>query len=215
MSDTTMRAAFMAAYADMANPKKNASNPAFKSKYANLEELLNVTRPVLAANGFALVQQPVNDQEYVGVRTKLLHTGGEEMDFGTILTPLSKHDAQGVGSAITYCRRYAIAAVFGLAQEDDDGNAASQQSYGRRVSTLQKLATDKQKAAMFAAAKANGWSNDLIKAHLVLAYGVEKTDDLKMDDASEAIDWFKANKPKEIPQDAPMEPNLAPEPIEF
>ena len=129
MADKTMHEAFAEAYAEMNNPKKNANNPAFRSKYANLEELLNVTRPVLAAEGFSLIQEPVNevvDGIYtIGVHTSLHHRSGESLDFGFYSVPVAKMDAQGAGSAITYCRRYAIAAIFGLAQEDDDGNAAS------------------------------------------------------------------------------------------
>lgn len=125
MADKTMHEAFAEAYAEMNNPKKNANNPAFRSKYANLEELLNVTRPVLAAEGFSLIQEPVSEPGCVGVHTSLHHRSGDSLDFGFYVVPLAKMDAQGAGSAITYCRRYAIAAIFGLAQEDDDGNAAS------------------------------------------------------------------------------------------
>lgn len=125
MSDKMMHAAFAEAYAALENPRKNASNPAFKSKYANLEEMLNVTRPVLAAEGFCLVQEPVSDEGRVGVRTRVIYRDGESIDFGAYTVSLAKNDPQGAGSAITYCRRYAIAAIFGLAQEDDDGNDAS------------------------------------------------------------------------------------------
>lgn len=120
----TLAGAFLEAQAEMENPKKNANNPAFKSKYANLEELIAVTKPVLNALGLALVQEPVSDENGVGVRTRIIGHG-EEMDFGAYTVPLAKRDAQGAGSAITYCRRYALASIFALAQEDDDGHAAS------------------------------------------------------------------------------------------
>jgi hypothetical protein len=109
----------------MANPKKNATNPAFRSKYANLEELLAQTRPILAAVDLALVQEPVSEDGSIGVHSYLVHKSGETLDFGHYTVPLAKHDAQGAGSVLTYTRRYAIAAIFGLAQEDDDGEAAS------------------------------------------------------------------------------------------
>lgn len=125
MSDKSIYQAFIEAYAEMTNPKKNANNPAFRSKYANLEELLNVTRPILAAVSLALVQEPVSEDGRIGVHSYLVYTTGERMDFGNYTVRLQKDDAQGAGSAITYTRRYAIAAIFGLAQEDDDGNAAS------------------------------------------------------------------------------------------
>ena len=138
----TVAAKLHEAYSEMCNPKKNASNPAFKSKYANLEELLNVTRPILSAAGFALIQEPVSEDGRIGVHTRLLHTSGESIDFGAYTVPLAKNDAQGAGSAITYTRRYALAAIFGLAQEDDDGNAAVRRepSDSERLATITALA---------------------------------------------------------------------------
>jgi hypothetical protein len=126
MPDKTMHVAFAEAYAEIDNPKKNATNPAFRSKYANLEEMLNVTRPVLSAEGFSIVQEPVSDGDHIGVHTRLMHKSGDEIDFGSFTVPLAKLDAQGAGSALTYCRRYAISSIFGLAQEDDDGNKAAE-----------------------------------------------------------------------------------------
>ena len=126
MTDTPAKfwTAFDAAYAEMCNPKKNATNPAFRSGYANLEEMLAVTKPVLTSHGLALVQEVVSEDGGVGVHTFLIGHGHRE-SFGLFVVPLAKKDAQGAGSAITYSRRYAIGALFGLAQEDDDGNAAS------------------------------------------------------------------------------------------
>lgn len=131
MAERTIHQAFIEAYADMSNPKKNAANPAFRSKYANLEELLAQTRPILAAVELALVQEPVSDDGRIGVHSYVVHSSGAGIDFGHYTVPLAKHDAQGAGSALTYTRRYAIAAIFGLAQEDDDGNAASKPQAAR------------------------------------------------------------------------------------
>jgi len=133
MSDRSIHQAFIEAYSEMTNPKKNANNPAFRSKYANLEELLAQTRPILAAVELALVQEPVSDDGRIGVHSYLVYTTGERMDFGNYTVRLQKDDAQGAGSAITYTRRYAIAAIFGLAQEDDDGNAASKPQAARET----------------------------------------------------------------------------------
>jgi hypothetical protein len=125
-----MYAKFIEAYSEMPDPKKNAENPAFKRNgkpmgYADLEAFLDVAKPILIACGFALVQQPVSDGDRVGVHTRLLFVTGDEMDFGEFTVALSKPDPQGAGGAITYCRRYAVAAIFGLAQEDDDANGVS------------------------------------------------------------------------------------------
>ena len=147
MAERTIHQAFIEAYADMSNPKKNAANPAFRSKYANLEELLAQTRPILAAVELALVQEPVSEEGRSGVHTYLKYKTDETLDFGRYTVPLSKHDAQGAGSAITYCRRYAIAAIFGLAQEDDDGNAASKPQ-AKRETKAQAAPESKTQAAV-------------------------------------------------------------------
>lgn len=183
----TMHEAFVEAYADMLNPKKNASNPAFKSKYANLEELLNVTRPILAALGFALVQEPVNDSERSGVHTKLIYKTGAAIDFGAYTVPLTKHDAQGAGSAITYCRRYAIASIFGLAQEDDDGNSASSRSSSASAPAPK---AELRINAVWGKAKALGWNADDLAAWISEKSGgkISHPDQMNAASLSSALD---------------------------
>lgn len=111
--------------AEAENASKNAKNPHFRSTYADLAEVINTVRPVLAKHGLSFIQSPSFESGVVSVETMLLHESGEFIS-GTVSAPVSKQDAQGVGSAITYCRRYGLAAMCGIAQEDDDGNAASQ-----------------------------------------------------------------------------------------
>jgi hypothetical protein len=108
---------------ELENASKNAANPHFKSKYADLAEVLNTVRPVFAKYGLSVSQFPSFCDGLVTVRTVLLHKSGQWMA-GDASAPVTKLDAQGVGSAITYLRRYSLAAVAGVAQEDDDGNAA-------------------------------------------------------------------------------------------
>lgn len=108
---------------DVENASKSSVNPHFKSKYADLAELLNTVRPVLSANGLAIIQMPSFDGGVASVETVLTHSSGEYVS-NTCSAPVSKQDAQGVGSAITYLRRYSLAAFCGIAQEDDDANHA-------------------------------------------------------------------------------------------
>lgn len=111
------------------NASKNKNHPQFRAKYADLAEILNTVRPVLSKNGLSVIQAPSfipgNNAEkgLVTVETVILHTSGEFIS-SKISAPISKNDAQGVGSAITYCRKYGLSAMLGIAQEDDDGNAA-------------------------------------------------------------------------------------------
>lgn len=116
--------ALAAAQAEIENVTKDKTNPAFKSQYATLAAVLDVCRPVLSKHGIALIQSPGNDGNAVTLTTTLAHESGEYMSSTVGVVP-GKFDAQGLGSAVTYLRRYALAAICGVAQEDDDGNAAS------------------------------------------------------------------------------------------
>ena len=104
---------------------KDATNPAFRSKYADLGAVWEAVKPALQANGFAVVQSPNFEGDNMYLETTLLHVSGERMTGRYPLRP-TKPDPQGFGSAITYARRYSISAMLGVvADEDDDGNAAS------------------------------------------------------------------------------------------
>jgi hypothetical protein len=104
--------------------KKAATNPAFKSKYADLAHVVEGVIPALNAAGVAVLQSPSYDGDMVSVSTVLLHDSGSSVTSTLALRP-TKSDPQGIGSAITYGRRYALLAMTGSAPEDDDGNAAS------------------------------------------------------------------------------------------
>ena len=123
-SIASLAAALAKAQGEMENASKNSQNPHFKSKYADLAEILNTVRPVLSKHGLAVTQFPAFESGTAHVETILTHASGEWMS-GTCSAPVQKSDPQGVGSALTYLRRYSLAAVCGLAQEDDDANAAS------------------------------------------------------------------------------------------
>jgi hypothetical protein len=105
---------------------KDTANSFLKSKYADLNSVWDSCRDLLADNDLAVTQ--LNDVSETGVivETVLMHSSGEWIS-GRMYLPLTKHDAQGVGSALTYGRRYGLAAIIGIiADDDDDGQAASQ-----------------------------------------------------------------------------------------
>lgn len=113
------------AQAEMSGAKKGANNPFFKSKYADLNAVVDAVRIPFSENGLSYSQFPIMEDNKVGVETILMHESGEWMS--SILTlPMTKQDPQAAGSAITYARRYALQAIAGIPAEDDDGNAASQ-----------------------------------------------------------------------------------------
>jgi hypothetical protein len=104
---------------------KDSANPFFKSKYADLESVWDSCRTLLSDNGLSVIQFP---GEYfdgtMSLTTILAHASGEWMS-QQMSVPVTKPDAQGAGSALSYMRRYALSAVVGVVQADDDGNAAS------------------------------------------------------------------------------------------
>lgn len=122
--------ALAAAQAEIENVTKDAKNTFFKtadgkaSTYATLAAVLDEVRPILAKNEIAVIQMPGNDGELVTVTTTFMHASGEFITSTVAVRPM-KGDAQALGASVTYLRRFALAAMCGVAQEDDDGNAAS------------------------------------------------------------------------------------------
>lgn len=114
------------AQAEMNNPAKDSINPHFKSRYADLAAVLDAIKPVLLRHGLSVMQFPCELEESAALTTLLVHAAsGEWIETCIKLRPV-KADPQGVGSALTYMRRYCLQAVAGVtAEEDDDGNAAT------------------------------------------------------------------------------------------
>lgn len=104
---------------------KDSANPFFKSKYADLSSVVEAIRAPLATNGLSYVQVVHDAEGGAKIETLILHSSGEWLSCGAVSVPVSKADAQGFGSAMTYARRYSLSAAFGVAPEDDDGNAAT------------------------------------------------------------------------------------------
>lgn len=126
MSNTVgeLAKALAAAQAELEPAKKEAVNPHFRSKYADLSACWDAVRAPLARHGLAVSQLPSLDGDVVRLTTMLLHTSGEFIGSDAAVR-LAKHDAPSVGSALTYLRRYSLSAIVGLASaEDDDGVAA-------------------------------------------------------------------------------------------
>lgn len=120
--------ALVSARAEMAAPKKTSSNPAFRSKFADLAAILDAVEPALTKHGLAVTQSmrpsPMRAEGTLLLDTTLWHVSGESIVSTAELHP-EKATLQGLGSAITYLRRYQLQALLCLAAEDDDGNAAS------------------------------------------------------------------------------------------
>lgn len=103
---------------------KDSTNPHLRSKYADLASVWDACRAALTANGIAVIQCPRSDGTKVEVETILLHESGQSIESSLTLIPV-KNDPQGIGSCITYARRYGLASMVGVTAEDDDGAEAS------------------------------------------------------------------------------------------
>jgi len=116
--------ALVAAQAKITFATKDSTNPHFKNRYADLQSVIEAIKGPLNENGIAFIQTPSKSEAgLLSLTTMLIHTSGQFiMDTATI--PLPKNDPQGYGSALTYGRRYGLAAICGLFQADDDGEAA-------------------------------------------------------------------------------------------
>jgi hypothetical protein len=126
---------------------KTSDNPFFKSKYASLPDVVMHTTPILSKNGLAVMQfVTYDDMGNDALITYLTHVSGEYIAY-TMKLHLPKQDPQGQGSAITYARRYSYQAALGLvADEDDDGNAASKPTQQRQVTESKPSAPSKTPA---------------------------------------------------------------------
>lgn len=159
----TIAAALSAAQMEMGKALKSASNPHFKSKYADLASVMDACLPALNSHGIAVIQPTTDDENGRYVETILIHGAtGQELRCRVPLI-VQKNDMQGYGSAVTYARRYGLMSMAGIAPEDDDGNAAakaapsvhpaSQMSWAETItSELPETATPREKAEAIAQA---------------------------------------------------------------
>lgn len=114
------------AQAEAENATKGSTNPHLKNRYADLGAVLEVAKPVLAANGLAVVTVPSCSEANgdSAFTTTLCHSSGESMAFAFTIPYGAKRDPQGLGGTLTYARRYCLAAWLNLWAEDDDGETA-------------------------------------------------------------------------------------------
>lgn len=127
---------------------KSAENPFFKSSYADLSSIIMHITPHLNQNGLVVVQtgsevdeNSVAWQKCTKVTTRLMHTSGEWIE-DSVLIPMGKVDAQGMGSAFTYGRRYGLQALLNLPAVDDDGEASAPRNVVSQVKDLSTWCAD-------------------------------------------------------------------------
>ena len=178
------------AQADMSGAKKSSNNPFFKSKYADLKEVIECVKEPFADNGLSFVQFPISNDGFAGVETVIMHSSGEWIS-NEYMLKVSKNDPQGIGSAITYARRYALQAACGVPSEDDDGESAMGRSPKQKKSPEPKPEPKQTKAeAIELLAAAEDFSK------LVGAWNKVSKDNKKNED----VLGFKETRKKELEQ---------------
>ena len=170
--------AFVQAQKEFNPALKSATNPHFKSKYADLAACVEAVIDALNNHGIALMQLNHESQGGVTVETMFIHESGETLSSGKLFVPASKQDPQGFGSALTYARRYSLMAACGIAPEDDDGNASRKapQDASVAIKSIQGSKTLDELKAHYTAAYALYGDNKGILAQLSQAKDVRKAE---------------------------------------
>jgi len=180
----------------MVPAKKGAQNPFFKMKYADLASVWDVCRGPLSENGLSVVQAiSVPAPGETILQTILLHTSGQLIVSSYPVKPV-KDDPQGMGSAITYARRYALMAMIGIAPEDDDGESAVRRAPKdghpeKKATTPSVLATDAQIRKLHIDAKAAGLDEAGFHDLIQKKFGVKSSKGLTKVAASALIESFQ------------------------
>src|SRR5690606_15403268 len=119
--------ALVAFHSEVGRITKDGTNPHLKNRYATIDQIIEEIRPVLASHGLFVMQLPSNSEAgEIQMVTRLYHVSGQWMESPSLKIKVERNNAQGIGSAITYARRYSLTSFLGLnTGEDDDGHAAS------------------------------------------------------------------------------------------
>jgi hypothetical protein len=135
--------ALLKAQSEMSNPKKGATNPFFKSKYADLNSIREAVIPILNANGVSVLQPIIHIDGKNFVKTILLHESGENLESLTEIIYNKINDAQAQGSGISYARRYSLQSFVCVGADDDDGQKAVQPKPQATKEIMEKAKTAK------------------------------------------------------------------------
>jgi hypothetical protein len=141
--------ALVKATAQIEGASKDSTNPHFRNKYADLASVTEAIKKPLNDHGLTYSQIIHRLEGGVGVETLIIHESGETMSNGIAFVPAPKNDPHGYGSALTYARRYSLSACFGVIQEDDDANGATNL---RTTGDINKVQSKKEAAPKFAKA---------------------------------------------------------------
>ena len=166
----------------------DGTNPAFKrpdgkaSRYATLASIIAAVRPALTANGIAYVQRVLPSEVGVAVET-VFHGHGHELPTGAVVVPVDKRSAQGIGSALTYARRFSLSMACGIAADDDDDGGSAEKDAPPKPSAISVEQRDELLTAIEAAR--------MTAEKFCTAYGIGSVADLPASRYDDAIKRLK------------------------
>lgn len=164
--------------AEVKQPFKDKTNPHFRSKYVPLENVVEAVTETASKYGLSFIQMPQNNGDQVGIVTLLMHESGEWIETDPIFVRPQKQDPQGIGSAITYLKRYSLSALFGItSDEDDDANVASGQGFQQQGGYQQQQYRQPQQQQSQMASKAQVNAMMAKAKNIALAAGLEGTNE--------------------------------------
>ncbi len=199
---------------------KDSTNPFFKSSYADLQSVITAIKEAAFKNGLSYTQPTAfielgeNNHQLV-VATRIMHNSGEWIEGQYPISP-TKPDPQSLGSAISYSRRYALAAIFGVAQIDDDAEAVTHTTnkYPNKWETkttqqatpqaqASNLISDAQRIRLFSIAKTNGYTEADIKTYLKEYCGIESSKQILKADYDAIVNDFSAPSESKLAEQQP------------
>lgn len=207
---TELAKALCLVQAEMDGAVKNKSNPIYNSKFADLESCINASRPYLTKHGLSVVQSMEPYDPGVIIVTYLIHTSGQFISSRLAMIP-NKPGPHGIGTCISYGRRYSYASIIGLYQEDHDGNKADntkkvsekasahvdsdQSGDEKNIDTSSPDPIEYGHLAFKKAINENGWTE--AKAYAAMRNTIGKDDFLKLEDKQKktVINWFREYTP--------------------
>ena len=197
--------AFAKTQQELKQPLKDAKNPYFRSTYVPLENVAESITEAATKNGLSFSQEPSFDDGMVTVTTLVMHSSGEWIEYAPLKMKPVKNDPQAFGSAITYAKRYALSAIFGITSDkDDDGNEATQPQKAQRqqrTATQNKQCISADKVKQFesdvqALIKATGKNDGSIMGALLKHVNATMIKNITVDKVNDAEKFIAKMKQK-------------------
>jgi len=172
---------------------KDSLNPHFKSRYADLNAVWAACRAPLSKNGLSVVQTMDTVNEKLVLNTLLLHSSGQWIR-STMPVVTAKNDAQGIGSGLSYARRYSLSAICGISQDDDDGEGAMPKENKTKPKEPEVACISKDKAKILIELESNCSPEYLkILKNYLNKKGIANWNEVKIDEYEKILDGMRKN----------------------